>query len=82
MNSHQWTARENDYNLKIDELRKLIKTRKHFDLAIELALDIHAITHTGEVSGTPAYCDYLLDGLSDEDYCLMPTENDKSIAYH
>jgi hypothetical protein len=41
---------EKDYNLQIDELRKLIKSIKNFDAAIELALDIHAITHTGAVS--------------------------------
>ncbi|MCL2353376.1 MAG: DinB family protein [Defluviitaleaceae bacterium] len=75
---------ENNYNLKIDELRKLIKPIKTFDLAIELALEIHAITHTSEVSSsdTPTYCDGLLDGLKGEDYCIMPTEKDKTIAYH
>lgn len=35
-----------DYNLKMDQLHKLIRSRKTFDLAIELALEIHAATHT------------------------------------
>ncbi len=41
---------EKDYNLKIDELRKLLKSSRRFDQAIELALEIHAVTHTGKVS--------------------------------
>ena len=31
---------EKDYNLKIDELRKLLKSSRRFDQAIELALEI------------------------------------------
>ena len=75
---------EKDYNSRIDELRKLIKSLKTFDLAIELALEIHAITHTREVSSINSitYCDNLLDGLQNEDYCLIRTDEDKTIAYH
>ena len=75
---------ENDYNLQIDRLRKLIKPQKTFAEAIELALEIHAITHTGEVSSSskPTFCDELLDGLTDEDFHAVFTENDKPIAYH
>jgi hypothetical protein len=72
------------YSRKIDELRKLIKPRKTFDAAIALALEIHAVTHTGEVSssGVPTFCDDLLNGLTDEDYSVMPTERDETIAWH
>lgn len=75
---------EKDYNSLIDELRKLIKPLKTFDSAIELALKIHAITHTSVVSSssTQTYCDDLLNGLKSEDFNVMPTEKDKSIAYH
>ncbi|MCL2426591.1 MAG: DinB family protein [Oscillospiraceae bacterium] len=75
---------ENDYNLRIDKLRKLIKPLKTFDSAVELALEIHAITHTGKVSSsdTPTFCDDLLNGLQNEDFSVMPTDNDKTIAYH
>lgn len=75
---------ENDYNLQIDKLRKLIKSTKAFDLAIELALEIHAITHTSKVSSgiIPTFCDDLLDGLASEDYSVMPTEKDETIAWH
>jgi hypothetical protein len=73
-----------EYNLKIDELRKLIKPRKTFNSAIELALEIHAITHTSKVSsgGIPTFCDNLLDGLTNENYSAMPTEKDETIAWH
>jgi len=75
---------EKDYSLLIDKLRKLIKPLKTFDSAIELALEIHAITHTSNVSssGTPTFCDDLLDGLQNEDFSVMPTQKDKTIAYH
>lgn len=75
---------EKDYSLQIDKLRKLIKSAKNFDSAIELALQIHAITHTSEVSGseTPTFYDNLLEGLKDEDYSIMPTEKDETIAWH
>ena len=75
---------EKDYNLKIDELRKLLKSSRRFDQAIELALEIHAVTHTGKVSlsDSPTFCDDLLEGLENEDYSIMPTEKDETIAWH
>jgi|GEM_PF-4544818 len=36
---------EKHYSLQIDKLRKLIRSPKTFDSAIELALEIHVITH-------------------------------------
>ena len=36
---------EKEWNLQIDKLRKLLKSRKTFDSAIDLALEIHATTH-------------------------------------
>ncbi|MDR0433555.1 MAG: hypothetical protein LBH21_00660 [Gracilibacteraceae bacterium] len=45
------------YNLQIDKLRKLIKPLKTFEAAIELALAIHALTHTSAVAsgGSPTF---------------------------
>ena len=73
-----------DYNLKIDKFRKWIKLPKTFDFAIELALEIHAITHTSKLSSnnTLTFCDILLDGLENEDYSVKPTEKDETIAWH
>lgn len=78
------TEIEKAYNLKIDELRKLIRSRKTFEPAIELALEIHAVTHTRAVSlaVAPTFCDELLDGLTDKDYSVMPTRQDETIAWH
>ena len=75
---------ENDYNTRLDELRRRIKSPRNFQSAMELALEIHAMTHTGEVSSSsvPTFCDELLDGLEDEDYSIMPTEKDETIAWH
>ena len=75
---------EKNYNLQIDQLRKLIKPLKTFDAAIELALAIHAITHTRGVSSSdaPTFCDELLSGLQHKDFSSMPTEKCKTIAWH
>lgn len=73
-----------DYNARIDTLRKWIKSPKTFESAMELALDIHAITHTGMVSCSdiPTWCDNLLDGLTDADFSVMPDKKDETIAWH
>lgn len=75
---------EKDYYSKLDELRGQIKSPRNFQSAMELALEIHAMTHTGEVSSSaaPTFCDELLDGLEDADYSVMPTEKDETIAWH
>lgn len=75
---------EKEYKLQLDKLRKLIRSPKTFDSAIELILEIHAITHTSKVSSSsiPTFCDDLLDGLADENYSVMPTAKDETIAWH
>ena len=73
-----------DYELQADRLRRLLKAKKTFEPAMELALDLHAVTHTGVVSGSssPTFCDHVLEGLAEEDYSVMPTEKDETIAWH
>lgn len=75
---------ENEYKLQLDNLRKLIRSPKTFDAAIQSALGLHAITHTGKVSSSavPTFLDTLLEGLDDEDYSVMPTKKDETIAWH
>lgn len=65
---------EKNYSLKVDELRKLMKLRRAFGAAMDLALELHTITHTGTVSSSeiPTFCDELLEGLTDEDYSILP----------
>ncbi|MCJ7856926.1 DinB family protein [Lachnospiraceae bacterium NSJ-143] len=74
----------NDYNSQIDKLRKLIKSPKTFGPAVELVLELHAITHTGIVSlsNCPTFCDSLLDRLTDNDFSVMPAKKDETIAWH
>lgn len=73
-----------DYRLKIELLRKMMKTTKYFRVAKQLALDIHAITHSKSVSGLAedTFFDQLIYGLTDEDYCVMPRDTDETIAWH
>lgn len=75
---------EKDYNFKVDELRKRIRSRKTFAQAMELALELHAITHAGEASSSevPTFCDDVLDGLREQDFSVMPTKKDETIAWH
>ena len=75
---------EQDYNLQIDKLRKLLKSSRNFDLAIELALEIHAITHTSMASskGSSTFFDNLLQDLTNEDYSVIPAAKDETIAWH
>ncbi|MGL6199584.1 MAG: DinB family protein [Lachnospiraceae bacterium] len=75
---------EKDWNPKIEQLRKLIKSPKNFESAITLALEIHAIPHTKVVSSssTATFGDDLLNGLADKDYSVMPTKKDETIAWH
>ncbi|MCL1927109.1 MAG: DinB family protein [Syntrophorhabdaceae bacterium] len=65
-------------------MRKLIRSPKTFDSAIESALEIHAISHSSKVSsgGIPTFYDGLLDGLADEDYSVAPTGKNETIAWH
>ena len=72
-----------NYKLKIDELRQLLKSSKTFEQAIKLALEVHALTHTARVSSASesTYCDELCLDLKDEDYSVMPTKKDETIAW-
>lgn len=73
-----------DYNQKIDVLRQMIKSKKNYEKSIDLALDIHAITHSNIVScnENATYFDILIDGLENNDYSVMPTDKDETIAWH
>jgi hypothetical protein len=72
------------YRQQLDKLRGTIRSPKNFEAAIRLTLDLHAITHSGGVSGSnaPTYYDSLLEGLTDADYSVMPTKKDETIAWH
>ena len=72
------------YDEKIEELRKLTKAAKSFETAMQLALNVHAMTHTGVVSDSlsATYVDELINGLKDHDFIVMPTEKDETIAWH
>lgn len=82
--SNDMLERETEYTLQMDQLRKLLRTKKTFHEAIALALEIHAITHTSVVSSSaiPTFCDSVLEGLRDVDYRIMPTKKDETIAWH
>ncbi|MHC1724117.1 MAG: hypothetical protein AB9836_13040 [Aminipila sp.] len=81
---------ENDWNPRIEQLRKYIKSAKTFDKAIELSIALHEKVHFSEMSNskTYTYMDEIWDCLDVEQFAIMPSEkNDtikykKTIAYH
>ena len=72
------------YLEKIEVLRKQIKTVKYFCEAQKSILDIHSKTHSSVTSDSkePTFFDCLVDDLNQDDYSVMPTETDETIAWH
>ena len=62
------------YRPRIDRLRSLMQKRAAFPDAMALALDVHAMTHGSEVSGSrvPTYEDDIRAGLTARDFARMP----------
>lgn len=67
---------------KHKELGKIIRTKNTVDKAKELFLDIHAELHLSEVSGSGQNrVDELLSDLTPNEYGIMPTAKDETIAW-
>lgn len=67
---------------KHKELTKIIRTKNTVDKAKELFLDIHAELHLSEVSGSGQNrVDELLSDLTPNEYSIMPTSKDETIAW-
>ena len=76
------TEIEIDYRQIIDRLRKKRRTPKQFDSAMQLALNIHAMIHTSNVSDSDQRTsfDTMLEGIEDDS--VIPTSKDETIAWH
>ena len=73
-----------DWKPKHEELKRLVKSPKNFTDAILLALELHCLVHAGEMSGSKkkTYCDEIYDGLLAEDYSIMPSKRDVTLAWN
>lgn len=64
------------------ELNQIIRKKDHIEQAKTLFLELHAKLNPSEVSATEANeVDALLDGLTREEYAIMPTSKDETVAW-
>lgn len=76
--------KEIDWLPKQDRLRSLIKKNECFDEAIQIALEMHALLHSSEVTkaSSPTLGDEIWQDLNEEDFTIMPTKKDVTIAWN
>lgn len=72
------------YPERFAELRTIIQKASCFARAQKLALELHALTHLAEISGssTPMYEDTIWEGLTDSDITAAPTLKSFPMAWH
>ena len=64
------------------ELGKIIRKKDKFNDAVKLFLAVHEKLHLSEIStGEPNEVDKLLNDMSPQKYCIMPTAKDETIAW-
>ena len=67
---------------KHKELNSIIRKSAYIDQAKELFLDLHSYLHASSISSSQRNeYDELLDGLKDNEYFIMPTSKDETIAW-
>lgn len=76
--------KETDWLPKQKRLQILIKKSENFDEAIQIALEMHALLHSSEVTKTssPTLGDEVWEDLNEEDFAIMPTKKDVTIAWN
>lgn len=76
--------KETDWLPKQDRLRNLINKHESFDEAIQIALEMHALLHSSEItkSSSPTFGDEIWQDLTEEDFAIMPTKRDVTIAWN
>lgn len=73
-----------DWNPKQARFREIIKNADCFDEAMELCLSLHGLVHQSKVTDAPdeTLADRVIGGLCDNDYSVMPTVKDVTIAWN
>ncbi len=73
-----------DYFLKHEQLKKIIAKRESFCEAVQLALDLHAMTHFSEISGCnkTTYEDEIWEDTPVTNFCIMPKRRKFTLAWH
>jgi hypothetical protein len=72
-----------DWSNRHKELNKLIKKPEYFNQAIEMLLDLHKELHTSKVSNSKGknMIDLLYEDLQKNEFAIMPTSKDETIAW-
>lgn len=72
-----------EWNLKQKSLKEIIRKPERFNEAKELLLEMHKSVHFSEKGNTqnPTLMDDLWEGLQDNEFAVMPTEKDETIAW-
>lgn len=72
-----------DWSCRHKKLNQVIRNTKYFTEAIEMILDLHKDLHPFIVSGLNGrnLIDTLLDDLKQNEYAVMPTSKDETIAW-
>jgi hypothetical protein len=70
-----------DWNAHQARLRETIKRPELFEEARDLMLSMHRSVHFSEPGGAATLMDMVWDGLRPEDFSVMPTPEDATIAW-
>lgn len=75
---------EKDWLPRQERLRSLIKKKEHFTDAILITLEMHALLHSSKITNSsfPTLGDEIWQNLNDEDFSIMPTKKDVTIAWN
>lgn len=75
---------ETRYLPRHEALKKIILKREKLSEAIALALELHALTHLGEISAAaePTYEDIVWAGLAEADFAVRPGRRCFTLAWH
>lgn len=72
-----------EWNLKQKRLKEIIKNEKMFDEAKELFISMHQSVHFSEISKLkePTLMDMLWNDLQRNEFAIMPTQKDVTVAW-
>jgi hypothetical protein len=73
-----------DWNPKQALLKDLLKNKERFTEAVDLCKDMHKFIHLSSMSSTKenTLADDVWEGLTDDDFTIMPTDQDVTIAWN
>lgn len=78
------STKKADWNSKHQLFKSILPNPGNFTEAIQLCLELHALVHTSEMSGTSVetFEDQLWEGLAETTFRTMPSIKDTTIAWN